>query len=143
MLNMDIIQKIQIKADPQTVYLAITTQRGLESWFAKNCVAATKAGHISKMTFNKDGKTIDMHFRIDELQTDKKVAWTCLHNSNPAWLNTHISFEISGHHKPSELVFKHSRFNEKYDTKIDAQNWAHFMNSLKKYCETGEGEAWE
>jgi uncharacterized protein YndB with AHSA1/START domain len=140
---MDIVQKIQINADPQTVYLAITTQKGLENWFAKNCVAATKVGHLSKMTFTKDGKAVDMNFRIDELDSNKKVVWTCLHNANPAWLNTHISFEISGHHKPSELVFKHSRFSEKYETKADAKSWTHFLNSLKKYCETGTGEAWE
>ncbi|MFI5251008.1 MAG: SRPBCC domain-containing protein [Bacteroidota bacterium] len=139
---MDIIQKIQINADPSTIYLALTSQKGIENWWAKNCVVGLKVGGISKMVFTKEGKKIDMHFRIDELHTDKKVVWTCLHNTNPAWLNTHISFEIMNHHKPFELMFKHSKFPDGYKSDMENQSWGHFLNSLKKYCETGAGEAW-
>ena len=140
---MDIVQKVQINAEPQTIYFALTTQKGIEGWWAKNCVIAEKVGGIARLKFTKEGKTADMHFRLDELDANKKIVWTCLHNSNPAWLNTHISFEISGHHKPSELTFRHARFNEKYDNKPEAKSWTHFMNSLKKYCETGTGEPWD
>ena len=139
---MDIVQKIQINAEPETIYLAITSHQGIEGWWAKHCHIADKVGGITKVHFTKEGQTFEMHFRIDELDKNKKVVWTCLHNSNPAWLNTHISFEINGHHKPAEVIFKHTRFDAKYDNTMETQSWTHFMNSLKKYCETGLGEAW-
>lgn len=140
---MNIIYKKLINTSPATIYKAISTQEGVESWWAKNCNIATKVGDISKIVFNKNGQIFYMHFKIEDLKNDSKVIWTCVHNTNSEWLNTNISFDISGDENSSELVFKHYNFNDEYNNSMEADTWYQFMNSLKDYCETGKGKPWD
>ena len=140
---MDIKNEILINAPARTIYDAVSTQKGVEGWWAKNCEIATKESGVSKIFFHPQGKPFDMHFRIEELYEDKKVLWSCVHNSNPAWLTTKISFDISGDDKSGKVIFRHFDFPRDYDNKMEAGSWSHFMDSLKSYCETGTGQPWD
>lgn len=143
---MDIKQVLQIKATPQQVYDAVTTQQGIEGWWSQVCHISSKIGELSFMKFIKDDRVVGMYFRIDELQPMEKVLWTCVQNGNPAWINTKLEFEIKKSKEGSELIFTHKNFDAKwkgtppYQMTIDG--WQFFMNSLKSFCETGKGQPW-
>ena len=143
---MDIKNQLQINASPQKVYEAITTQQGFEGWWSQVCHISSSVGELSFMKFVKEGRIVGMYFRIDELQKDKKVIWSCVQNGNPCWVNTKLTFEIEKTNDGCLLTFIHHNFDEKwkgtplYTMTVDG--WNFFMNSLKSYCETGKGQPW-
>lgn len=140
---MDIKNEIQVNASVKTIYDALSTQKGIEGWWAKNCTISTKVGEVSRIVFHPQGVPFDMHFRIEDLEENKRVLWSCVHNSNLAWLTTKISFDISGDDKTGNVVFNQFDSPRDYDSKMEAGTWNSFMNSLKNYCETGKGEPWD
>lgn len=143
---MDIKHHLQLKATTQQVYEAITTQQGFEGWWSQVCHIASNVGELSFMKFIKEDRVVGMYFRIDELQTDKKVAWTCVQDGNPCWVNTKLTFEIAKTNDGCSLTFIHHNFEAKWkDTPpytMTSEGWTFFMNSLKSYCETGKGQPW-
>ena len=42
-----------IKATPEKVYSAVTTQEGIESWWCKNTTAKPELGFVNVFTFGK------------------------------------------------------------------------------------------
>ena len=143
---MDIKHQLQLNATTQQVYEAIATQQGIEGWWSQVCHIPSNVGELSFMKFVKEDKVVGMYFRIDELQADKKIAWTCVQNSNPAWANSKLTFEIEKTVDGCSLVFIHYNFDEKwkgtppYSMTVDG--WNFFMSSLKSFCETGKGQPW-
>ncbi|MEO6720799.1 MAG: SRPBCC domain-containing protein [Ferruginibacter sp.] len=143
---MDIKHQLQLNATAQQVYEAIATQQGIEGWWSQVCHVSSNVGELSFMKFVKEDKVVGMYFRIDELQADKKVAWTCVQNGNPAWVNTKLTFDIKKAGDKCSLIFIHSNFDEKWKGTppytMTAEGWNFFMNSLKSFCETGKGHPW-
>ncbi|MGI9552464.1 MAG: SRPBCC family protein [Aurantibacter sp.] len=142
---MDITHNFKIAASPEKVYEAAATHKGITGWWCKNSEIGTEVGAISIMHFVKDGTPVDMHFRIDELQTDKRVLWTCVENGNPMWIDTVIRFEITKEADGTQLNFVHT-FDDKWAENpmfaMIREGWVHFMDSFKSFCETGQGQPW-
>jgi len=109
--NMESQVKVTVNTTLQTVYNAITSQKGIEGWWATNTTVATEVGGVSKMIFNKEGQIFEMEFRIDELK-DNRILWTCISNTNPTWVNSNISFDLSSNGNNTEVVFKHYNFEK-------------------------------
>ncbi|MEO8086568.1 MAG: SRPBCC domain-containing protein [Bacteroidota bacterium] len=143
---MDIKHQLQLKATTEQVYEAISTQLGFEGWWSQVCHISSQVGELSFMKFVKEGRDVGMYFRIDELQVDKKVEWTCVQNGNPVWVNSKLSFEIEKTNDGCSLTFIHNNFDEKWkDTPpyvMTVDGWKFFMQSLKSFCETGKGQPW-
>ena len=89
---MDIKKEILINTGKKEIYTALSTEKGIKGWWAKNCMIDPMTGKDLKILFHPQGKPFDMHFRIEEPTENKKVIWTCTHNSNPSWLTTQIIF---------------------------------------------------
>jgi len=142
---MDIVQNFKVNATADKLYNAIGTQQGIEGWWCKDCNIATETGNVSEMRFDKQGTIVEMKFRVEELAPGR-IAWTCIGNGNPIWLETTIDFDIKSNGEGSELNFTHGNWdpsldgNEAFD--MVKEGWGHFMGSLKTYCETGAGQPW-
>lgn len=145
---MDIIHNFTIKTPAGNLYMALTSQQGINGWWARDADVGQRVGEVSKMRFAKESGTVEMHFRIDELKpgTRGRVSWTCIRNPNPAWLDTTIQFTIHESNEESSLTFTHGHWDSKWEGQINyeqtKEGWKHFMKSLKTYCETGKGEPW-
>ena len=98
------------------------------------------------MYFVKEGHSIVMKFRVDEMEAGKKVTWTCTENGNPAWVGTTLRFELGNENGGTQVIFTHAGWDEKFkDTPLYVSvppTWDAFMGSLKSYCETGVGQPW-
>ncbi len=143
--NMEAVVSATINASLQTVNNAITSQKGIEGWWATNTTVATEVGGVSKMTFNKEGQIFNMEFRIDELK-DNRILWTCISNTNPTWVGSNISFDLNTEGNTTQVTFKHYNFDSALTPEgfeMVNQTWGHFIsNSLKNFCEKGEGQPW-
>lgn len=146
---MEIKQSLSVKASAETVYKAMSTDKGIKGWWSKTSLIGEKEGELTLLKFdkNQDGNITDMSFKTETLEPNKKVVWECIGNKNPAWIGTKIITEITESNNGCEVVFSHSNFDQKWEGKdpfeMTKGGWiGHFLPSLVSYCETGKGQAW-
>ncbi|MFY0600160.1 MAG: SRPBCC domain-containing protein [Cyclobacteriaceae bacterium] len=143
---MDITHNLQIKASVNVVYSAVSTEKGINGWWSKDCTVGESEGQNSLLKFDKQGTLVEMGFKTLTLSPNKKVVWECTENANPAWIGTKIIAEIVETKDGSEVVFSHADFDEKWEGQdpfeMTKGGWEHFVASLVSYCEKGEGQPW-
>ena len=129
---MDITHDLNIKAQSETIYKAVATQKGIQSWWCNNSEVAETEGGTSLLKFNKEGTIVPMSFKTITLNPNKKVVWECIENPNPAWIGTQITTTIEDEGK---VTFTHSGFDDKWKGQeafeMTKGTWNHFMSSLK------------
>lgn len=136
---------IEIAGTPAAIYQALTTTAGQRGWWTTDCEVGTRVGEQAVFRFDPmggGGGTMEVRFRIDTLAPNQAVEWTCIaQQNNPEWQGTRVAFRL----RPAApgkttLDFAHSGFAARsavYDACV--KGWSHFMQSLKKYVETGTG----
>lgn len=131
----DIRHNVVIKASPEKIYKAITTQDGLSSWWAKQSIAKAEIGFVNIFTFGN----FKNEMKVMDLVPNKKVTWQCI-ISIEEWIGTFISFELEERDGKTLLRFVHSGWPAISDMFATCNyDWGRFMTSLKLYCETGTG----
>jgi len=131
----DIKHKLIIKATPAIVFDAITTQQGLEGWWAKQTHAKPETGFVNIFTFG----TAKNEIKVIELLPNKKVDWAVLVSADE-WVGTNITFSLEEKDDKTILRFQHTGWRAVTDFYAECNYaWGRFMTSLKSYCETGTG----
>ena len=134
-MSTEIRINVVIKATPEKVYKAVTTQEGLESWWCKNTTAKPDPGFVNIFVFGK----FRSEMKITRLTPNKRVEWKCI-NSIEEWIDTNISFEMEEKEGNTTLRFAHAGWRAATDTFAGCTyDWASFIKSLKSFCETGTG----
>jgi uncharacterized protein YndB with AHSA1/START domain len=127
--------KLVIKASPEKVFEAITSQEGLQSWFAKQSTAKPEVGFTNTFTFG----TFVNEMEIALLKPNKRVEWNCT-RSIEEWVNTTISFDLEEHNDRTILRFAHADWKAVTDNFASTNyDWGRFLASLKSLCENGTG----
>ncbi|MEQ9263527.1 MAG: SRPBCC domain-containing protein [Owenweeksia sp.] len=143
---MDITHNLEIKASAEDIYKAMATQKGITGWWSKRCLVGENEGEKSLLKFDKQGTNVDMGFKTKTLHPNQTVIWECVENANPAWLGTRIVTEIKPLRDHCSVVFSHAGFEDKWKGQEAFEatkgGWEHFTDSLKDYCETGNGHPW-
>jgi uncharacterized protein YndB with AHSA1/START domain len=125
-----------IFAAPEKVYHAVTEQDGLAGWWTAETVAKSEKGHINEFKF---GDRYHNKMRVDELISNRRVAWECL-RGDKEWVGTNITFDLEEKDGKTVLRFAHSGWKDETDFFASCNfNWGYYMQSLKSYCETGQG----
>ena len=131
----DIKMKLTIKAAPEKVYNAISTQEGIASWWCKDTIAKPEIGFTNVFTFGK----IRNEFKVKDLKPGKKLDWKVV-NSIDEWIGTDVTFDLEEKDGNTILRFAHSDWKAETDLYAACTyDWARFMASLKSLCETGVG----
>jgi len=134
-MSTDIRINVVIKAAPEKIYDAITTQEGIESWWCKNTIAKPELDHVNIFVFGK----FRNEMKVNKLIPGKTVEWKCI-NSIDEWIGTDISFNLEGKNGATVLRFAQAGWRDVTDTFAGCTyDWALFMKSLKSFCETGVG----
>jgi uncharacterized protein YndB with AHSA1/START domain len=132
----DIRHNVAIKATPEKIYEAITTQEGLANWWAKQTTAKPEVGFVNVFTFGK----FRNEMKVTELVPSQKAAWECI-SSIDEWVGTKIVFDLEEKDGKTVLRFAQEGWRAVTDTFAGCNyDWALFMKSLKSYCETGTGD---
>ena len=125
-----------IKAKPEKVYNAITKTGGLKSWWTAGANADEKIGGTAEFIF---GERYYNKMEIIKLQPNKIVEWECL-EGDKEWIGTTFLFDLEEKDDTTILRFSHNNWREETDFFASCNfNWGYYMNSLKLYCETGQG----
>ena len=134
-MSSEIRINVAIKARPEKIYDAVTTQEGLANWWAKQTTAKPEVGFVNLFIFGK----FRNEMKVTKLVPDKKVEWKCI-NSIEEWIDTDISFDMEEKEGSTILRFTHAGWRATTDTFAGCTyDWALFMTSLKTFCETGTG----
>ncbi len=133
--------EIRIQAGAAQAYAALTTQAGYRAWWNKVAEVGDKVGDEARLRFIKDGNTVTMRWRIDEMTPNQRVKWTCLGHDMPGWIGTTLSWSIAASGESVLVALDHAGWQDAGPQPV-AQGWRHFLSSLKSYLETGTGQPW-
>ena len=133
----EIIHKLVIKTAPKSVFEAVRTTEGLNSWWVDDSFSVGKLNGKAQFKFHAPGVIFNMI--ISELEENKRLVWNC-QGEMDEWKNTDISFDIKEHELGSLLTFKHSGWKTTDgDFGSCSFHWALYLKSLKSYLEDGTG----
>ena len=132
-----LMHSVTINADADKIYEAISTGKGLASFWTADSHAEPKVGSIAKFGFH--GPNLEM--KVDELKPGKLVRWST-HAAFPGWEGPTVTWEIKpakdgGH----EVIFNHEGWPTKTPpAELASVNytWGRVMGRLKKHVETGD-----
>ena len=130
-----ILHELIINAPSNKVYKAITTLKGLKSWWTKDTVVKNKI-----IEFGFYNRSTLFRMKIIKLQKNKKVVWNCI-GDEKEWKGTKITFKLlkDPESKGTNLKFSHEGWlSTKGWFGLCNYTWAHVLTRLKKYAEKGK-----
>lgn len=131
-----ICHRLLIRAPAETVYEALTTQKGLAGWWTPDTKAKPEVGSTARFAFGPD---YFKEMKIEELKPYSKVKWLCL-RAHEEWIGTTLNFEMEPHARGTVLFFHHDGWKAcTPEFASCSYDWALFFRSLKFLCETGKG----
>ncbi len=132
----NICHRLVIKAAPEEVYKAVSTQEGLAGWWTPAATAKPEKDSIARFPFGPD---YYKEMKVTTLDPFKQVQWLCL-TASGEWIGTTITFDIEPHKNGAVLFFHHDGWKDYTpEFALCTYDWAMFLRSLKLLCETGKG----
>lgn len=133
----DINHQVGIKASPEKIYEALTTNEGLSEWWTNDTSGAGDVGSIIEFRFNGGGPD----FTVTALIPNETVKWTHSGSIPEAWVGTVITFNLRVDNEQTFVRFTHSNWQESSDFMAHCNTkWAVFLLSLKSSLETNLGQ---
>jgi hypothetical protein len=135
-MKRSIIHVLDIKSSPDTVFHAIATISGLSGWWTSTITGTTNAGGIIQFRFGEVFRP-DMKVLISDPST---IKWECV-SGEKDWAGSTFRFSWDETAGMIRLTFVQEYSNFIADEKYGRFNfnWGYYLQSLKKYCETGVG----
>ncbi len=125
-----------IAQDRQAVNAALSTREGLASWWAADTRGTGALD--SQLSFHFPPHA-SMEMQVVALEPGLAVSWQCL--SGPAeWVGTRLHFRLDENEGKTRVRFAHEGWQQMDDTYAAVTfSWARFFESLRQYCQTGQG----
>jgi len=131
----DIQHLVFIKSTPEKIYEAITTQKGIASWWSVRNNAKPEVGSTYRISFGGD---YFKDIKITELVPNIKVVWRIL-DAHPEWVNTTVTFDIRMGANSAELRFNHAGWKAYTDMFAQCNHhWGVYLQNLKIFAEMGK-----
>ena len=131
----DIFHNFPIKSSSESVFNAISTPEGLDSWWSKSCEAEPAEGAEYRLGF---GPGYDWRAIASCWNPNSEFELT-LSEADDDWRHTRIGFKLEEKNGITEVSFHHLAWpeaNEHY--RISCFCWAMYLRLLKRYVEVGE-----
>ena len=136
-MTVSLVHQVNVKASPATIYEAVSTQRGLASFWTSDSKAESRVGSVA--TFGFGGPSQRM--KIDELAPGKRVKWTALADF-PNWGDTTVTWDIHpADNGQTSVTFKHANWPPSVSADdLGSINftWGMVVDRLREYAETGK-----
>jgi hypothetical protein len=129
-----ITHEFSTQATAKAAYDAVATSTGIKGWWAKVGEVAEHVGGTTELRFDKGGQVAVMRFRVDLLDPNRTVRWTCVENVNPVWPETTLTWTISDAGDHRVVRFVHEAFKAggpPYDMTVEG--WKPFNASLESF----------
>ncbi len=133
----NIIHVLPIKADPETVFQALSTIEGLKSWWTGNVEGETKREAHITFRFVKGFNPVMKVLKMKQQQ----VEWRCVSGARD-WLDAMIDFYIIPTDEGVKLKFQqnYARLVDDDTYGVYNHNWGYYLDSLRLFCEEGTGK---
>ncbi len=132
-----LMHTVTIDADPDEIFKAISTGKGLASFWTRDSQAEPKVGSIARFGFG--GPKLEL--KVVELKPGKLVRWSDA-GGFPGWEGTTITWEIApAKEGGQEVRFSHAGWPEVLPpSELASVNytWGRVVGRLKKHVETGQ-----
>lgn len=139
-MTADILHAVEIEASPEAVYEAVSTQKGLASFWTSDCDAEAEVGSVARFGFPQS--PVDQKMRVEALEPGRRVAWTAL-GDFPNWEGTTLSWEMTPSETGTRIMFRHGGWGDEY-SELDWASvnwvWGQVVARLKGYTETGKSQ---
>ena len=134
------LQAVEVEAGEDVIYQALTTSKGLASFWTPQSQAEPTVGSVAVFRFT--GAPVDLKMRIDGLEPSKRVAWSC-QGDFPHWEGTTVTWEMSPSAQGPRItvLFRHEGWGPDYPDMEYAHvnfTWGQIVGRVKAYCETGK-----
>jgi uncharacterized protein YndB with AHSA1/START domain len=137
-MNYAIKHLFHINAPKSKVFEAISTLNGLSKWWTVETSGDASLGGIIQFRFASNGGP-DM--KVTEIGNNEKIEWECV-ESNHGWKGNILTFLLDENEGKTRVRFSHEGWQEQDDFyAICSFAWGRYMESLRQYCHTGNGEA--
>ena len=129
---------VKINALVEKVYEALTKEEHVKKWWTPDTSLDSEKGRFE---FNPHEDYVVVN--VEKSEPNNVVEWKVTDSKmmgTNEWLNTKVIFELSEENGKTNRNFVHEGWKE--ETKCFESctgGWNHFMNSLKSYLETGQG----
>ena len=128
---------VLIDADADKIYEAISTGKGLASFWTRDSHAEPKVGSTAKFGFG--GPVLEV--KVAELKPGKRVKWSNV-SGFPGWEATTVTWEIKpAKEHGNEVWLSHAGWPvELPASELASVNytWGRIVGRLKKHAETGD-----
>lgn len=133
-----IIHVVSISAPRDKVFAAITTEKGLSSWWTTKVAVSERVGGEVRFTFLDDFNPV---MQVLSMRENERVEWKCTAGHEP-WADNTFSFRLKDVGGRTQLTFMQDYAKELSDEAYGNYNynWGYYLVSLKQYCETGRGK---
>jgi uncharacterized protein YndB with AHSA1/START domain len=132
-----LMHSVMIEAAPAKIYEALSTGKGLGSFWTSDSKAEPRVGSVARFGFG--GPVLEM--KVEELKPGALVRWST-HDGFPEWKGTTVTWEIVPAAKGgTEVKFNHEGWPAQLpQADLASVNyvWGRVVGRLKKYVETGK-----
>jgi uncharacterized protein YndB with AHSA1/START domain len=128
---------VTIDAEADKIYDALSTTRGLASFWTADSHAEAKVGSTARFGFH--GPVLEM--KVDELKPGKRVRWSTA-GGFPEWKDTFVEWDIRpGKDGAHDVLFNHAGWPAELPAEELASvnyTWGRVVGRLKAYAESGK-----
>ena len=126
-----------INASKEKVFEAISTANGLSNWWTIQTTGDPAFGGTLAFRF---GDHEGPQMKVIELVRNEKVVWECI--SPEGWKGHTFTFALDENDGKTRVRFSQDGWTEQADFYASCSfSWARYMESLRQFCQTGNGEA--
>lgn len=130
----DIHHSFVVKAAPSKVFEAMTSVKGLGSWWPLSSKGEPKLNEVYTFYF---GPEYDWRGQVIHVIPDKELTWKMTQCSDD-WVGTEVGFILTSENSDTRIRFFHKGWQEVSDHfEISSFCWAMLLSGMKNYVEKG------
>jgi len=131
----DIFQHFPIKSPATRVFEAVSTPKGLDSWWTLSCSGSPSADASYVLGF---GPGYDWIAKVTQFEPNKEfeIEFT---EADGDWAGTRVGFALEEDNGNTTVRFHHTGWPEANDHyRVSCYCWSMYLRLLKRYVERGE-----
>jgi uncharacterized protein YndB with AHSA1/START domain len=136
----DIFQHFPIKSSAESVFDAVSTPQGLDSWWTLTSSGSASADASYRLGF---GPGYDWLAKVSRFERNKEIEFEFI-EADQDWVGTRIGFSLDEDDGKTAVRFHHTGWpesNEHY--RVSCYCWSMYLRLLKRYVERGEVVSYE
>lgn len=131
----DILHDLWINAKPIQVFKAVSTSKGLNSWWTLDSEGLPEENNTYRFYFGPD---YDWKGKVIDVDAPEAITWR-MEQCDKDWDETEVGFNIIQKGSQSHVQFSHRGWPEKNEHfRRSSYCWATYLRLLKRYIEHGE-----